>query len=840
MKNTPLASPESGYIDIANLEKQAISKLETGQYKEATDLFKRLLKCSNNDSWRQGLARCYLQRALTFAEKAMFKEALVLWENYAQNADTPHEARGQYIRWLLQVNDMAKANICLGQLTAQQLDKDYPELSSLLGLLIITEKLSCLEMLPKDSAFMMHLGIVQEALKAFRHRNRHEIEQALNKLPFRSAFRDFRTLLKAALLIPESIEKTHALLAKIPADSPYHSAGQMLLALTDDGAALINDLLLLSSPQIMMIEEARNLDKQQIDLLSFIYKQKGRLTDKGKFNLAIHHQPLFGADLARHYCLAALSDYPAGQLDYTRHFGATNNFDVWRLKALFSERNGDFNGAEFYWKHGIAALQTQGAGSAFKIALIMRHIAAHQDSPGEAIPWLEESLEHDPDDRETYVKILHYYEGQEQQNDVHKEWLDKCLKMFPSDIVFLTLTIKAATRNKAYKKATQYAKTLLIVDPVNTFAKQVLFTSHLAHAGKLIKTKKFHLAEKEIQQAERITIGKHYQTQARLMRGFFMFVADDKNQGTKLIAESAQKLHDSLACAHFYTAVEALLLDLQLEPIFIELPPLTTDYLMSEQEVTQLVKLIQDKAKAENVSQSLIHRALEIIVPVISQSLKQQHYREETLLSLCQSLAHIQQYEMLRACVKSAQSQRDKPIWMYYRVFSEVNGVAGKCSFMNFLRLQESLENAHLEKDHRAIALIGKFLDQYQNSRTPSGFNILDSLYGSVDNIDDDPITILFGHLPDDIYDQLEEKTTQLTKKMTPERILKILAADYLSNDVPKMLNLLKSNPDSIYAFVMLKAADDFGFDIGVTAEAIVECFTNHKVKSKPQPFSFF
>ena len=840
MNKKPLSTPKSSIPDISILEYQALSKLNAGHYKEATDLYKALLKHANNADWRKALAQCYLQRALTFAAKGMVKEALVLWENYAQNADSPHVARDQYISWLLQTNDMAKVKTCLGQLSAQQLDEDYPELASLLGLLIIAGKISCQEVLPKDSAFTMNLVFAQEALSAYRHNNREAIEPALKKLPFRSAFRDFRTLIKAALFIPESIEQAQALLAKIPTASPYHQAGALLFAVTHNGAALVHDLLQLTPPQIKIIEAAKNLNKQQIEFLGLLSRQKDRLTDKVKFNLAIQYQSLFDEDLAQHYCLAALSTYPAGQRDVTRHFGAINDFDAWRLKALSSERNRDFHGAEYYWKQAITVLKAQGAKGAFRIALIMRHIAAHQESSDEAITWLMDSLDHDPDDRESYVKILQYIERQKQETDTYKEWLDKSIKKFPNDVELLGLAIKAATRNKAFKKATQCAQALLKVDPVNTFAKQILFTSHLAHARKLIKTKKFHLVEKEIKQAEQITIGKRYQIQAQLMRGFFVFVAEDKKQGAQLIAESVQKLNAGLACAYFCASLEGLLLDLQLAPMLKELPKLTTDYLLSEHEMTQLIKLIQQYGDDENVSQVLLHKALEKVKAVIKQSLKQQNYGEETLLSLCQSLAHTQHFELLRACVKTAQPLCSKPIWMYYRVFAEVNGIAGKCSFMNVLRLRESLENAQREKDQRAIALIGQFLDQYQESRAPSGFNILDSLFGGIDDVDEDPIDILFGHLPDDIYDQLEEKTTELTKKTTPERMLKILAADYFSNNVTKMLNLLKNNPDSMYAFIMLKAADDLGFDINVTADEIVECFTSQQATSKPKPFPFF
>jgi hypothetical protein len=84
----------------------------------------------------------------------------------------------------------------------------------------------------------------------------------------------------------------------------------------------------------------------------------------------------------------------------------------------------------------------------------------------------------------------------------------------------------------------------------------------------------------------------------------------------------------------------------------------------------------------------------------------------------------------------------------------------------------------------------------------------------------------------------LERKTGEITKKTSPERMVKMLAAEYLSNNVNKMFDLLNDDPNALYAFVMLKAADDLGIDIGVTAEEIVECFKIEK--SKPKSFPFF
>lgn len=731
---------------------------------------------------------------------------------------------------------MAKVKNCLSELSAQQLDEHYPDLAGSLGLLFITGKLCCQELLPKDSVFMMHCGFVQDALNAFRNNQLEDMETALKKLPFRSAFRDFRILMKAVISIPDSIEQAQSLLAKIPADSPYRQAGALLLAVTHQGATLVNDLLQLTPPQIKIIKKVKNFDNMQVELVEALSKPIDHLSDKVKFDLAIQYQTLFGVDLAKHYCLTALSTYPAGRRDFIKHFGAMDNFQAWRLKALSCERDRDFHGAEYYWKQGITVLKNRGAVGDLKIALIMRHIAAHQQSPEEAIRWLIESLYADPEDRETYVKILQYYERQEQETDAYQEWLDKSIMKFPKDVELLSMAIKASTRNKATKNAVQYAQALLEIDPVNTFAKQVLFTSHLTHVRKLIKSKKFHLVEKELKLAEQIPLGKRYQTQAQLMRGFFVFVTADKQQGAQLIAASVQKLDDGLVCAYFCANMEALLLDLQGAPALKELPPLTRDYVLNQREMTQLIKLIQQYADG-NISQGLLHQSLEKPEAAIKQTFKQS-YSEATLLTLCQCLDRIGHFELLHACVKIAQPLWDNPMWMYYRVNSEVNGSPEKCSYINRYRLQESLNTAQKQKDQRAVAIIGKFLDQNYELNKPSGFNISDPLFGGIDDVNN-PIDELFGHLSDGLHDQLMEKTVEITNNCSPEQIHKILAADFLSYNQAMMISLLENDSDALQSLLMLKAANDLGMDIGVTGKDIVEYFNGQKTTSKHPPFPF-
>jgi hypothetical protein len=67
------------------------------------------------------------------------------------------------------VQDRIQENI--QQLSAQQLDKEYPALAAVLGLLILTEHPEFALDLPQDSMFIAHLQQVKMALQAYQDNN---------------------------------------------------------------------------------------------------------------------------------------------------------------------------------------------------------------------------------------------------------------------------------------------------------------------------------------------------------------------------------------------------------------------------------------------------------------------------------------------------------------------------------------------------------------------------------------------------------------------------------------------------------------------------------------------
>lgn len=804
----------------SSLEKQALSRLNSGKYKEAIKLYEKLLLDADDTEWRRQLAYCHLQEALTLAAKGRHRKALASWESYSRHAQPPYEKYDHYICWLVQAKDFAKVQPCLERLSPAQLDKEYSALAALLGWLIITDHPEFQQSLPQDSDFMAHLASVRMALRAFQENDPNGVDEALKQLPYRSAFRDFRTLLKAAIIITASPAEAQALLAKIPADSPYSRPADLLLTCTRKGAALARELVGLDHRQRELIGDIIGLDQEQAGLIERLGAQKDHWPDKLKFELAVQYRSLCGSELARRFCHAMLVRYPAGQRDFNNAFGPLDEFEQNRLKALACEREDNSYDAEYHWRQCMQALAGEDPGDALKKALILRRLAENQPDSEEKIKLLIESLEHDPDDRASHLQILNYYGQFPETAASHEQWLSKTLARFPRDLDALTLAMQAAMRANAHEEAGRYARNLLTIDPLNTAAKQTLFSSHLARAREWMQGKAYPSAEHEIQRAEDLKPGKSHALQIQLMRGLLVFASQDKPQGLQLIAEALSKLNADPVNMHFQAAMEALSTNLPVATLLRELPP-ARDHLLSDRELSLLIERLK-RYSQESGDRERPHKALEKIKAALKKSLQQQNYPENLLLALCEALDSVKHFELLRHCSKLALSEWPKPVWIYYRIHSETEGDPGRCSFLDRLRLEESLEEARQEKDRRATVLIGHYLDGYRKAHPGKAMGFLDSLFAREERNDaEDPFDRLFGHLSYETFHKLNKKLTALTKKTSPERLVQEL--DGVNGD--KVLQAIMKNPDLFTALMVLKAAEHLGIDIDVGVEDVLACF---------------
>lgn len=820
-------------LNELTLSQKAQAHYAAGRYKEATDLFKELLKQSNDAEHKRCLADCYLQRALAMAEKGLCKEACVLWENYTTYAEAPLQAQDAYVLWQLAAKNHRKAYAALEAFEARQLDEEYPELAAYLGALLVSGCADLLPHLPKDSALVRHWEWVGAALDAYRQGERERCEQALKQLPFRSAFRDLRTLLKLQSLDAATIEQAPTLLSKIPETSPYRPLANACLTYLQTGANLVTSLAELEHTQRRIIAHAKGLSAKQLQLLETLVKQKNQLNDKQRFNLAMQYQDLFGTAAAQAYCLGALATYPAGSKDYLKHFALKDAFEENRLQALLCEQSNNGYDARFYWERCVDSLKKNQPANDRKIALILRHMA--ERAPYEdAVEWLANSLEYDADDRQTYLSLLKIYQQNWPDPVKYEHWLERSLQRFPTDTEFLVRAAQSAANRKAFKKAVAYAKTLLKIDPVNTLAKQMLFANHMAHARRLLKTEKFHLVEKEIQAAEQLSLDKNLRRQAELLRGFYQWQAEDKKQGLQQIVDTLAKLNADPVNMQFQVQMEAGLLELPTAALTRSLPAFK-DYLLSAQELRRLIVSVEYYDEQLD-DRSLLFKALDKIKAPLKKSLQWLLDHEEVLLSWCQVLEKIAHFELLKHCAKMGNTRWRKPIWRYYQTLADCQGDAGRLDFMALFRLKNALEDAHAENDNKTAMLIMRLIEQ--SSRAINPFQFEDDL----DEFDeeafgDDPIEDLFGHIPDALMQRIAQKSREIMTKTDPNRFFDQCIRQYGQRIDPKRLDKLFMNPEFVGALLVIVGAEQLKLDIGVRLEDVVERFEN----DSPQfPLPFF
>lgn len=85
--------------DDATLVLEANAALLSAHHKEATEIYKLLIKRERRPEWVDALASCYAGRAHDLATTGMFKEAIVLWRNRHQLCGKPLIVDA-YLGWL--------------------------------------------------------------------------------------------------------------------------------------------------------------------------------------------------------------------------------------------------------------------------------------------------------------------------------------------------------------------------------------------------------------------------------------------------------------------------------------------------------------------------------------------------------------------------------------------------------------------------------------------------------------------------------------------------------------------------------------------------------------------
>lgn len=811
MTTDPISSDTSN-----SLEQQALSQLNAGHFIEAIELYNTLWQQSDDKRWQKQLAYCYLQRALSFANRGMISQALALWDKYTLNTLPPYQAYDHYIYWLIQDGNTSKLRSTLQQLSAEQLDKDYPTLAIFLGLLIISDYPEFQHYLPDDSVFITHLHYAQATLQAYQDNKQDIVQYNLKKIPYCSAFKDLRILINAA----QNTSDLSKLVVKIPDTSPYAHTARLLAANTLQGLQLVQALSSFNYQQRKLISDMKGLNEKQFHTIEYLVEHNDHYTDKQKFTVALQIRSLLAEDQTYNFCKSMLVSYPAGHKDFNKNFTTLTVYEENRLKALAYEHTNDSSEAENHWLQCVEVLKKTDDNE-LKIALILRHIAEQNSDVDMQNQFLIESLKYDSEDLESYLKILHNYNHRD--IDRYNHWLQRSLEQFPQNIELLNIATQSAIENKYFQLAGGHAEAILKIDPLNVYAKESLFTSHIVQARQFILEKELLLAEGEIKLAEDLKLGRRYFAQSQILKSLVYFAREDKKQGIEIITDLVNEQIVGRVNILFLSAMEALLTGLADDSNLTE-----KDYFLSRQELEFLIQQINSyKQQTENLQ--LLNQALEQIKPVIERSLLQKDFQQKQLLCLSQILAEIHAFKLLHFCSKHAIKKWEQPIWKYYQFYSENLGMAEMCSKQQISRLQNIRKQAFQQKSERAILLIDSFLAQYYQTHPEQNMGLVEDLMG-LNKTDDkhgeiikDPIEQVFNLLAEDQQIKLEDCIDELMQEVSVEQLAEDLAND--NNSVAELLSAMMQQANLYSALMVIKAANNLGLHINITVNDVLDCF---------------
>ncbi|MTW21717.1 hypothetical protein [Allochromatium palmeri] len=782
-------SPKQANLSVEALATRAEHAIQSGDFRSAIADYKTLLKQEPRADWRAGLASAYAGRARELSTKGMLKEALVMWENRAAlDPDLPMEA------------DQCTLLARLGRfdaLLARLADPKTPEalaerLRALLAARILGDDRSLLERIAPDDSLRRHAEAARESLEAYCAGDDERAREALSRLPFRSAYRDWSTILKALLTLNETPEEARRQLGRIPEDSPFSaikaSAELALLpesvflerwpTLSRHQRAFASALRGWSPERLTFWEGLQRLGtppKPEL-LVRFLQAQRKRLgeawTRQAQRRILVHQghecaswMPAIGSEPLDKLELMQLDAWDA---EITAQHPEEIH-DCWNSFALELKINPAERAKDPDHK-AIIALALRRADQLFD-ALSTRRTPAGEISEIQEVvcEGLELSLESDPD-LATYLRLIAFYRHAKRHKD-SRRLLETATRHWPEDRRVIQATMDAALDTGAFKKAAGLARRLLAIDPINTEVRERLVAAHLAHARKQVLKSRLDLARKELGAAREWARGESAREQVELMSAFLDFI-EDPTAGTLSLEPILNRLGSGLS------GRLALILaggELGLEPQRI-LRSLALDASIKPDRAELLAAF--ERLRRHLDSGRGFASALE---PFLTKALTKAPWKElsrSELETVCETLKRAR-FDRIRGDVAklALKRWRKAPIFVLHAFESKhPNGVLSPLSH-DIFDLEQALETASAEGDDRTATRIHEALIRAR----PFGFGPPGPFGGSFFDFDDE------DNEEDDFFGEFGDLTLPPGLDGSPEQF----AAIFRLIGLEKMLDLL-------------------------------------------------
>ena len=709
----------------AEIQRQAEQLCGEGAYKQAIELYKHLLKRETRAEWQEALAAAYLERARELAAKGMPKEAAVLWENRVHLLkQTEDPSRAEYLEWLLLAGRHGRAvNLYLEFEEELKHIPSAQRIPVLCGALLLAGNKEVKTALATQPFWLEQSALAEQVLDAYcRNQPADAVEALLKKIPFRSPFRDFRTLLKAmTTLEQEGPAAARALADKIPADSPYAGLARLLPLPPEQTLAGEDGPALPRPGQEPLMAALYGWDTKQVKVLQNL-QEFGTGDEDALFKFLLRHHAQIGSDYVKQL-LRQWIPYlnPQHLRQYKGQLEQLSHFEEHRVRALALELDGELEDADAHWddcvEHLCDALDKD--DNKLRAALIQRRRVTQlkktdSDGPRELAGMLRTSIEWDPEFKPAHVEYIELCTHESFSKTEYYDAVEQALQQFPIDVEILLKGVEAAQRKNAFKKAAGYAQRILKVDPINAKAREVLVSSHLSHARKVLKQQKFHLVEKELESAAQYERGVP-SIPLRINRGLLAYAMANNNQAAALLQEAVELVESTLVGYGmiFLEAEQAGLAGNDLVTLTPQeqrktlLPALPKKYALTATELQILRQQLQPYHEA--LPQKL-KALLQKWGGLLKKAAGQVRERDE-LVAMCEFFKQIGDYTLLADYAKAGLKRwKNAPVFLFYDAYAKVQGNAERLSTTDHNRLVDAVEQAKANNDERTADKILSFL----------------------------------------------------------------------------------------------------------------------------------
>jgi tetratricopeptide (TPR) repeat protein len=703
-----------------DLARTADEHLAQNRYKDAVSVYKQLLKEEQRPKWREALASAYAGRAAQLAERDMIKEAIALWQNRAEICAKP-VADPRYLQWLIAAGRSAEiARLYTQDAAALAGDEGVAALRARLAAAALADGGELVRQLPADDPVVRDFTPANKALTAYGDGDDEAVHAALGQIAFRSPYRDFRQLMKALLRYEQAPSTASELTARIPADTPFMGIMKALeMVGTTRSAAPLDSKALgeLNAGAQDLLTALAGWNPAQEQLLKPLAELGTQAKPQALFDFVLNHRKALGEEYARVASYVLAGDDERKRRRLSKAYRGLSSAESHRLEALGCESDGDTGEALAYWHDLLGVLNAQPArdsDESLRLALVHRHIAQLLEPRSESLPLqfhtlehLETSLEHDPADRDSLLKLLaHNLHVGDLKEARH--WVDQALAQFPDDPDCLFRAAETAVAGQAFKKAARYAERILATDSINAGARGLLVDAYLGHARKQIRAGKLEAARREVNNAAGYARSAVDSARVGLADALVTFAGDGPKVGAAL-AGAAERAGDPLV-GRFLLLLEAGRAGQDLAAVERAAGQPAGKALGTREHVFALVDTLAS-LRADQQHKPSIEAALNKLAPTFNQ-VAQTRLDRGRAVQVCEILLRYRQYKPLKRYALAALKRwKGDPLFEFYRVFGHKQGNRIRPFEKAFEHLNNACDRAYEAGDMHTFERIRSTLD---------------------------------------------------------------------------------------------------------------------------------